>query len=103
MDRAGLGRKAERIDRGEQLPASGVLLPQLLVLLPQLLGFFLDLLGIFLDPLAVVPDLQDFALDLLDSLFAPLDRDPIFVHPLLVTGIPTPIQHRQKQSPPRQR
>ena len=54
----------------------------------------------------------------------PLDRDPIFVHPLLVQqhllivqqhpllvlhhallviGIPTPIQHRQKRSPPRQR
>jgi len=33
-DRGGLGRKAERIDRGEQLSAPGVLLPQLLGLLP---------------------------------------------------------------------
>ena len=30
-------RKAERIDRGEQLPAFGVLLPQKIGLLPQLL------------------------------------------------------------------
>jgi len=33
-DRGGLGRKAERIDLGEQLPAPGVLLPQLQVHLP---------------------------------------------------------------------
>jgi hypothetical protein len=87
----------------------------------QLLGFFLDLLGIFLYPLAVVPHPQDFALDLLRSLFAPLDRDPIFVHPLLVlhhallvAGILTPVERRaqvarriartqKKLSPPRQR
>ena len=37
MGRGALGRKAEGIDRGEQLPASGILLP-------QLLGFVLDLL-----------------------------------------------------------
>jgi hypothetical protein len=87
MDRAGLGRKAQPFDGGAQGFLFGVLLP-------QLLDFFLDLLGIFLDPLAVVPDLQDFALDLLDSLFAPLDRDPIFVHPLLVAGIPSPVERR---------
>ncbi|MFM9100142.1 MAG: hypothetical protein ACKOPS_01905, partial [Cyanobium sp.] len=64
--------------------------------MPQLLDFFLDLLS-------VAPHPQDFALDQLHSLFAPLDRDPIGVHPLLVqhdallvTGIPTPVQHRQK-------
>jgi len=60
-DRGGLGRKAERIDLGEQLPAPGVLLP-------QLFGLALELF-----------------------------------HPLLVAGIPTPIEHRQKLSPPRQR
>jgi len=35
-DRGGLGRKAERIDLGEQLPAPGVLLPQLLGLALEL-------------------------------------------------------------------
>ncbi len=44
----------------------------------------------------LAPQLLGFALDLLDSLFAPLDRDPIFVHPLLVTGISTPIQRRDQ-------
>jgi hypothetical protein len=60
----------------------------------QLLGFFLDLLCIFLDQLAVVLYPQDFAIYLLRSLFAPLDRDLIFAHPLLVTGIATPVQRR---------
>jgi len=41
-DQGGLGRKTERIDRGEQLPAFGVLLLQPGVLLPQLIGFVLD-------------------------------------------------------------
>jgi len=110
LGRAGLGRKAQPFDGGAQCFFFGVQLPELGNLLPQLLGFFPDLL-------AVVPHPQDFALDLLRSLFAPLDRDPIFVHPLLVlhlpllvlhlsllvAGIPTPIEHRQKLSPPRQR
>jgi len=61
-DQGGLGRKAESIDRGEQLPAFDVLLPQLLGFLPQLLGFVLD-------PLAVVPHLQDFVLELFHSHF----------------------------------
>jgi hypothetical protein len=43
-----------------------------------------------------VIELLDFFLDLLRSLFAPLDRDPIVVHPLLVAGIPSPVEHRQQ-------
>jgi hypothetical protein len=75
----------------------------------------IELLDFFLDLLSVALHSQDFFLDQLRSLFAPLDRDPIVVHPLLVlrlpllvlhlpqlvlhlpllvTGIPTPIQHR---------
>jgi hypothetical protein len=81
-DQGGLGRKAESIDRGEQLPAFDVLLPQLLGFLPQLLGFVLD-------PLAVVPHLQDFVLE----LFHP----PFVLHlALLVTGIPSPVERRQQ-------
>jgi hypothetical protein len=77
----------------------------------------IELLDFFLDLLSVAPHSQDFFLELLRSLFAPLDRDPIVVHPqlvlrlpllvlhlpLLVAGIPSPIQHRQQRSPPRQR
>jgi hypothetical protein len=81
--------KAERIDRGEQLPASGVLLPQLGVLLPQLLGFSLDLL--------------DIVRELLHPLFVPHLALLELQHALLVIGIPTPIQHRQQLSPARQR
>jgi len=53
----------------------------------QLLGFLLDLLAVFLHP-------QDFALDLLRSLFAPLDRHQIGADPLLVTGIASPVESR---------
>jgi len=74
-DQGGLGRKAERIDRGEQLPAFDVLLPQLLVLLPQLLGFVLYLLR---------------------SLFDLL-HPPFVLHlALFVTGIPSPVERRQQ-------
>ena len=59
----------------------------------------------------------DFFLELLRSLFAPLDLVRELFHPLLVqhdallvTGIPLPVEQllrslrlRQKQSPPRQR
>jgi hypothetical protein len=69
----------------------------------QLLDFFLDQLGIFLE--------------LLRSLFAPLDLVRELFHPLLVqhdaqlvAGIPSPVEQllrslrlRQKQSSPRQR
>ena len=61
----------------------------------------LQLLGFFLDPLAVVPHPQDFALNMLHSLFAPLDLVRELFHPpfvlhlaLLLAGIATPIQHR---------
>ncbi len=74
-DHGGLGRKAESIDRGEQLPAFDVLLPQLL--------------GFVLDPLAVVPHLQDFV----RKLFHP----PFVLHlALLVSGIPSPVERRQQ-------
>ena len=54
----------------------------------QLLGFLLDLLAVVLHP-------QDFALDLLRSLFAPLDRHQIGADPLLVTaGIASPVESR---------
>ena len=85
--RVGIGRKAERIHGGEQLPASGVLLP-------QLLGFFLDLLGL-------VPHLQDFSLELPRSLVdlphpqLALPHPPFVLHlALLVAWIATPVQHR---------
>lgn len=68
------------LDQGAQSSFSGVLLP-------QLLDFFLDQLGIFPDQLGIF-------LELLRSLFALLDREPIFVHPLLVAGIPSPVEHR---------
>ena len=88
-DRGGLGRKAERIDLGEQLPAPGVLLPQLLGLLPLLLDLALELPHpqLVLNPALLVL------------------QHPLLVQhdALLVTGIPTPIEHRQKRSPPRQR
>ncbi len=58
----------------------------------------LQLLCFFLDQLAVVPYPQDFALYLLRSLFAPLDRDLIFAHPLLVTGIATPVERRAQEA-----
>jgi hypothetical protein len=70
----------------------------------------IELLDFFLDLLSVAPHSQNFFLDQLRSLFAPLDRDPIVVHPqfvlrlpqlvlhlpLLVAGIATPVEHRQK-------
>jgi hypothetical protein len=95
-DQGGLGRKAESIDRGEQLPAFGVLQPQLGVLLPQLLGFSLDLLDIFLElhhPLFVLHH----------PLFVPHLALLELQHALLVVGIPTPVERRQKLSPARQR
>jgi hypothetical protein len=83
------GRKAERIDRGEQLPALGVLQPQLL--------------GFFLDPLAVVPHLQNIVLDPLSVSPHPQDVVLELFHPpfvlhlaLLVAGIPSPVEHRQQ-------
>jgi hypothetical protein len=71
----------------------------------------LQLLGFFLDPLAVGPHPQDFALNMLRSLFARLDRELIFAHAQLVAGIPSPVEQllrrclrlRQKRSPPKQR
>ncbi|MCX5957623.1 MAG: hypothetical protein NTW51_14790 [Cyanobacteria bacterium] len=70
----------------------------------------IELLDFFLDLLSVAPHSQDFFLELLRSLFAPLDRDPIVVHPQLVlnlpqlvlhlplleAGIPSPVEHRQQ-------
>ena len=59
------------------------------VLEPQLLGFFLDLL--------------DFALQLFHPQFVLHLAQLVLQHALLVAGIATPIEHRQKLSPPRQR
>jgi len=94
--RVGLGRKAVLIDVGEQGLRFGVERPELDVLEPQLLGLFLDLLGFFPDPLAVAPHSQDLDLDLFRTPFA-------LLHSQLVTGIASPIERRQKLSPPRQR
>jgi len=88
-DQGGLGRKAESIDRGEQLPAFDVLLPQLLGFLPQLLGFVLD-------PLAVVLHSQDVALELFHPLLV-LNLPLLVQHDaLLVAGIATPVERRQQ-------
>ena len=70
------------IDVGEQGLRFGVEHPELDVLEPQLLGLFLDFLGLFLDL---------------------LDFDQLRVDTLLVAGIATPVESRQKLSPPRQR
>ena len=80
--RVGLGRKAVLIDVGEQGLRFGVQHPEPGVLAPQLLGFFLDLL--------------DLALQLFHPQF-------VLHHAPLVAGIASPIEHRQKLSPPRQR
>ena len=77
------------IDVGEQVLRFGVQHPEPGVLAPQLLGFFLDLLGLCLDLLGLFLDLLDF--------------DRLRVHSQLVTGIASPVESRQKLSPPRQR
>ena len=83
-------------DAAEQGSAFGIQGFQPGVLAPQLLGFSLDLLAV--------------ALDLLRSLFDPLhpllvpQLELFVLHPaLLIAGIPTPVEHRQKLSPPSQR
>ena len=73
--RVGLGRKAVLLDQGAQGFLPGVFAP-------QLLGFFLDLL--------------DLALQLFHPQF-------VLQLALLVTGIASPVESRQKLSPPRQR
>jgi hypothetical protein len=84
------------IDAAEQGSAFGIQGFQPGLLLPQLLGFALDLL-------AVVSHPQDVALELFHLLLVLNPALLVLQHPLLEAGIPTPIEHRQKLSPPRQR
>jgi hypothetical protein len=62
--------------------------------LPQLLDFVLDLLRSLFAPLAVAPHSQDVALELFHPLLVQQHLLIVLHHTLFVTGIPTPIQHR---------
>ncbi len=91
------------LDQGAQGFLPGVQRPEPGVLAPQLLGFFLDLLAVALYS-------QDLALELFHSHLvlhlALLVLHPallVLQHAQLVAGIASPIEHRQKLSPPRQR
>ena len=101
--RAGLGRKAQPPDGVAQGSFFGVQLSQPGVLLPQQLDFFLDQLRSLFAPLCSAPHSQDISLDLLSVAPHSQDFAPELFHSLLVTGIPSPVEHRQKRSPPRQR
>ncbi|MEB3168203.1 MAG: hypothetical protein VKK97_05660 [Synechococcaceae cyanobacterium] len=71
-------------------------MPALGVLPPQPLGFLLSPLGFFLDLLGFSRDRQDFVRLLLHPHFV-LHRAPLDVRSA------SPVEHRQKLSPARQR
>ncbi|MFM8278352.1 MAG: hypothetical protein ACKN89_15455 [Cyanobium sp.] len=84
--------------------------PDLICFVPDLIGFAPDLLCFVPDPIGVAPQLRDFALDLPRTPLAvlnpllfesdtPLDQGELS----LVIGIASPIEHRQKRAPARQR
>jgi hypothetical protein len=77
------------LDQGAQGFLPGVLAPQLL--------------GLCLDPLAVALDLLDLALQLFHPQFVLHLALLVLQHAQLVARIPSPVEHRQKLSPPRQR